>query len=118
MVREIWKRIKTISPEKRSRKGDNSHIARLGDLLSAFCSAYLENEADKLSSTQVSAPNSVILGLMSTCTANIYVQGGGCVPDSIATEERKKNETAGQISLTLRVVAIVEENGVLKSQFW
>ena len=30
---------------------------------------------------------------------NIYVQGGGCVPDSIATEERKKkNETAGQIS--------------------
>lgn len=65
-------------------------VARLGDLV-CFLFAYLENEADKLSSTQwFSAPNSVILGLMSTCMKNIYVQGGGCVPDSIATEERKK----------------------------
>ena len=35
----------------------------------------------------LSALNSVILGILSTCLKDIYAQGGGCVSDSVATKE-------------------------------
>ena len=61
------KRIKTISPGEEEQKGDNCHSGRTGDLVSSLF-AYLQNGVERLSSTQwFSAPNSVILGVKSTC---------------------------------------------------
>lgn len=76
-------------------------VARLGDLV-CFCLLILENEADKLSSTQwFSAPNSVILGLMSTCMKIFMYKVVAVFLTPLQQKERKKKkkkETAGQIS--------------------
>ena len=91
-------------------------VARLGDLASLLF-AYQENEADKLSSTQwFSAPGSVILGLMST-RMKIFMHKAVAVSWLHCNRRKKKKWDRRPNFLTLRVVAIVEANGVLKSQF-
>ena len=91
------RRLKTISPGEEEQK--RRQLPQWPDgrpcLFSVCLSAKWSGKA--VVHTVVFSPKLCDPGSKIHMYKNINAQGGGCVSDSIATEERKK-ETAGQIS--------------------